>query len=81
MTNIRTYERIIKVRNNIVDRKTMTAQEMLNNICLIMSETKGAEIVETSYTINDIKHIVIKDNNNTITFKYKGDTWQWKKDT
>lgn len=76
MTNIRTYERIIKVRNNIVDRKTMTAQEMLNNICLIMSETKGAEIVETSYTINDIKHIVIKDNNNTITFKYKGDTWQ-----
>ena len=76
MTNIRTYERIIKVRNNIVDRKTMTAQEMLNNICLIMSETKGAEIIETSYTINDIKHIVIKDNNNTITFKYKGDTWQ-----
>ena len=76
MTNIRTYERIIKVRNNIVDRKTMTAQEMLNNICLIMSETKSAEIVETSYTINDIKHIVIKDNNNTITFKYKGDTWQ-----
>lgn len=76
MTNIRTYERIIKVRNNIVDRKTMTAQEMLNNICLIMSETKGAEIVETSYTINDIKHIVIKDNNNTITFNYKGDTWK-----